>query len=186
MAKPKHHKYLPGKKKYVFRKASAIYPMIFKTEKARLSKSINNMYFAIEHVGSTAVPGLGGKNVLDMLVGLKKGKRQAMKNKLEKLGYDFIPKAGSSRRLFLIRDTHYNGKSVRIHLHLVKFNGIEWKQKIAFRDYLRKNKELVREYEEVKKSAVKLAKGDKATYLKAKSKFINHVTREALKNGSAA
>ena len=186
MAESKHHRYIPGKKKYVFIKSSFIYPEAFKAEKTRLSKSINGVSFAIEHFGSTAVPNLGGKNILDILIGLKNGlknrNRQEMKSRLEGLGYDFIPDAGSPRRFFFIRDIHFKGKPIRIHLHLVKFSGTEWNQKIAFRDYLRKHKELVSEYEKVKKDAVKMANGDKTIYLKVKSGFINRVTRDALKS----
>ncbi|MCW6161421.1 MAG: GrpB family protein [Candidatus Micrarchaeales archaeon] len=180
MVKPKHHRYIPGKKKYVFRKASTAYAKTFKTEKARLSKCIKGDLAAIEHVGSTAVPGLGGKNILDILVGIKKPDRRALKGMLEELGYDFMPEAGSQRRLFFVRDARFEGKQMRIHLHLVKFEGTEWKQKISFRDYLRKHKELVKEYERVKKEAVKKANGNKEAYLKAKSRFIDSVTRKAL------
>ena len=180
MVKPKHHRYMPGKKKYVFKEADTMYVKAFKTEKARLSKFIKGDLAAIEHVGSTAVPGLGGKNMLDILVGIKKADRQVIKGMLDELGYDFMPDAGSRSRLFFVRDTRFDGKQLRIHLHLVKFEGAEWKQKTAFRDYLRKHRELVKEYERVKKEAVKKANGNKEIYLKAKSKFINSVTRKAL------
>lgn len=176
-----HHRKIPGKKKYVFRNSSPIYKEAFLEEKRRLSKSVRNADAAIEHVGSTAVPGLGGKNVLDILVGLKRGNRKDMKERLETLGYDFMPGDGSSRRLFFIRDIRYKGRQMRIHLHLVKFGGSEWRQKTLFRDYLIKHKALVREYEAVKKKAVKMAKGDKQVYMKVKDRFIRQVTRDALK-----
>ncbi|MGC8538429.1 MAG: GrpB family protein [Candidatus Micrarchaeia archaeon] len=177
-----HHRKIKGKDKYVFKRYNSIYRQAFKKERVRLYDGLGHENVAIEHVGSTAVPGLGGKNILDIIVGLKKGKRLAIKKKIQKLGYDFVGTAGSRRRLFFVRDSTYRHKSIRIHLHLVKFGGEEWQQKIAFRDYLIGHREAVLEYESVKKIAVKEAKGNKERYLKAKEKFINSITKKALKN----
>ncbi|OJI07279.1 MAG: hypothetical protein BK997_03405 [Candidatus Micrarchaeum sp. ARMAN-1] len=176
-----HHKNIAGKKKYVFRKANHIYKSAFVEEKRRISKSVSIADAAIEHVGSTAVPELGGKNVLDILVGLKRGRRDMLKEKLQSLGYDFMPGSGSPHRLFFIKDILYKRKRMRIHLHLVKFDGREWKQKTAFRDYLTRHKDAVRDYEAVKKKAVKMANGDKDTYMRVKNGFIRRITREALR-----
>ncbi|MGC8586907.1 MAG: GrpB family protein [Candidatus Micrarchaeia archaeon] len=176
-----HHKKIRGKDKYVFKGYSPIYRQAFKKERIRLYAGLGRENVAIEHVGSTAVPGLGGKNILDIIVGLKKGKRLAVKMKIQKLGYDFVGTAGSRRRLFFVRDSTYMHKSIRTHLHLVKFGGEEWRQKIAFRDYLIGHRDAVLEYENVKKIAVKEAKGNKEKYLKAKEKFINSITKKAIK-----
>lgn len=175
-----YHKKIRGKDKYVFKSYSSIYAQAFKIERLKLYAGLGSKNVAIEHIGSTAVPGLGGKNILDIIVGLKKGKRQAVKRKIQESGYDFVSTAGNRRRLFFVKDDTYKSKSIRVHLHLVKFEGYEWKQKIAFRDYLIKHKDAVLEYARVKKIAVREAKGNKEKYLKAKEKFINDITRKAL------
>lgn len=90
-----------GKDKYVFKNYSAIYSHAFSREKPKLYAGLGRENVVIEHVGSTAVPGLGGKNILDIIVGLKKGKREAVKRKICELGYDFVSTAGSRNRLFL-------------------------------------------------------------------------------------
>ena len=176
-----HHKKILGKDKYVFKNYSAIYSHAFSREKPKLYAGLGRENVVIEHVGSTAVPGLGGKNILDIIVGLKKGKREAVKRKICESGYDFVSTAGSRNRLFFVKDEIYKGKSIRVHLHLVKFQGCEWRKNIAFRDYLIGHKDAVLEYARIKKIAVKEAKGSKEKYMTAKEKFIISITNKALK-----
>ncbi len=134
----------------------------------------------IEHVGSTAVPGLGGKNILDIMVGETPAHFQRRTNQLKSMGYVFHPENGSKDRLFFVRDTTHYGKTVRIHLHLTNLNDKEWKQKIAFRDYLRSDKAAMLKYAAIKRRAVRIAKGDKERYLKEKEGFINSITRKTV------
>ena len=177
-----HHKKILGKDKYVFKNYSAIYSHAFSREKPKLYAGLGRENVVIEHVGSTAVPGLGGKNILDIIVGLRKGKRQRAKMKIRELGYDFISTAGSRNRLFFVKDEIYRGKNIRVHLHLVKFQGREWRKNIVFRNYLIKHRDAVLEYARVKKIAAKEAKGSKEKYMKAKEKFIRRITKKALKS----
>ena len=96
-----NHRRIIGKKKYVFKKYSSIYGSVFKIERRRLYIGMHGLSVRIEHVGSTAVRGLGGKNILDILVGIRSGKRESIKRKIIELGYDFIETSGNARRLFL-------------------------------------------------------------------------------------
>jgi GrpB-like predicted nucleotidyltransferase (UPF0157 family) len=165
--------------KYVFRRYSPLYKSFFDLERKRLqAKLAKNV--AIEHIGSTAVPGLGGKNILDIAIGPKTG-LSGSKAKLEKLGYQFIETAGTENRLFLRRDYSFQRKKVRVHIHLTKFNSGDWNEMIAFRDYLRNNKEATKEYIKIKRRAAQLAEGNKDTYMKIKSPFIQMTIEKALK-----
>ena len=165
--------------KYVFRRYSPLYKSFFDLERKRLqAKLAKNV--AIEHIGSTAVPGLGGKNILDIAIGPKTG-LSGSKAKLEKLGYQFIEAAGTENRLFLRRDYLFQRKKVRVHIHLIKFNSSDWTEMIAFRDYLRNNKEATKEYIKIKRRAAQLAEGNKDTYTKIKSPFIQMTIEKALK-----
>ena len=134
----------------------------------------------IEHVGSTAVPDLGGKNILDIVIGSSKN-TQKIKERLERLGYILVDDAGTPARLFFYKDTIYRKKRIRMHLHLVKFNGRDWREMVAFRNYLLCNKSAVKEYIKIKKQAVRLAHGNKEIYIKAKNRFIERVTQKALR-----
>src|SRR3989344_5634917 len=75
-------------KKYVFRKYTQKYLEFFSLEKKRI---VNALGFTvkIEHVGSTVIAGLGGKGIVDIVVGVSKAKLQEAKKKLEKAGYEF-------------------------------------------------------------------------------------------------
>ena len=165
--------------KYLFRRYSPFYKKFFIVERKRLqAKLAKNV--AIEHIGSTAVPGLGGKNILDIAVG-PKNSLLGCKAKLEKLGYQFVGTAGTEDRLFLRRDYLFQRKKVRVHIHLTRFNGRDWKEMIAFRDYLLRDKEATRDYIKIKKRAAQLAKGDKDTYMRIKSPFIQMIIEKALR-----
>ena len=168
-------------KKYVFRKYNTIYKTFFKLEKRKLFANLNKSIM-IEHVGSTAISDLGGKNILDVVIGSKDDKLTTLKTQLEKLGYEFRETAGTRNRLFFRKDYKYRNKHIRVHIHLVRFKGKDWREMTAFRDYLVKNKADRKEYINLKKKAVKLANGNGAIYRKTKEKFIKQITKRALKS----
>ena len=163
--------------RFVFKRPDRIYKEFFKIERKMLQSKLSRIA-KIEHVGSTAVPGLGGKNSLDIAVGSKTGLR-VPKAPLMQLGYEFKKDSGSATRLFFLKQATYRGKRIRIHLHLMKLNGKDWNEMVLFRDYLIRNKGLLLEYIEVKKKAAKLAAGDKEIYKKAKNDFIKSVMKMA-------
>ena len=90
------------------------------------------------------------------------------KEKLEKASYEFREKASSRNRLFFRRDYHNNHRERRIHIHLVKFNGKDWKEMINFRNYLLNHPKAVEKYAKLKKEAVRKSKGEGRTYRKHK------------------
>ncbi len=174
---------LKGKRKYAFRKYSAVYAEAFKGERTRLLKRLDRRV-RIEHVGSTAVPGLGGKNILDIIIGVERGGLVGIRKQLERAGYEFNADSGDLKpppRLFLSRDTRYRGKRIRIHAHLTRLNNVHWVEQMAFRDYLRSNEDALREYAKVKIHAAAVAKGDRKRYIDAKDRFIKDATKKAIK-----
>ena len=166
-------------KKYVFREYETEYETFFKSEKDRLKKIIGNSA-NIEHVGSTAIPGLGGKGVVDLLIGTSKNKIEHTKIWLLKAGYQFPKNTSTSERLFFRRDCRYKNEKRRIHIHLVEKNGIEWKSITAFRDYLKTHPNAIERYVTVKKDAVKKADGDGEIYRHHKKKFIEDILKKLI------
>ncbi len=153
--------------------------MLFIREKKRLAQHLHRILY-IEHVGSTAVPGLGGKNILDIMFGDLPYHFKKRIKQLSKMGYVFHPENGSKDRFFFVRDTKYNGKNIRIHLHLTNLKSKEWSETVAFRDYLRANRTAMVKYAAIKKKAAQIAKGDKKLYMKEKEVFIRNAIRKAL------
>jgi len=165
--------------KYVFRKYNPEYQAFFTSEKKKIAKDLGSTA-KIEHVGSTAIPGLGGKGILDIVVGVSKSKFGEAKKKLEKAGYEFREKASYPERLFFRIDYPYKNIKRRIHIHLTNFNGQDWKEIIDFRDYLLKHPDAVEQYIKIKKEGVKKALGDGEKYRKHKERFIRNILKKVL------
>ena len=166
--------------KYVFRKYQKQYRKLFELERKRLSKALVERA-RVEHVGSTAVPGLGGKGILDIMIGVPKKEFEAYTNKLARAGYEFREKASTKGRLFFRRDYRTIEGKRRIHIHMTPIGSRDWRETIAFRDYLKAHPKEMETYAKIKQKAVKTAKGEGEIYRKHKCDFIIKITKKALK-----
>lgn len=143
---------------------------LFEKEKERLNRGLKDLIVDIEHIGSTAIPGIAAKPIIDMAIGVRSIKEaKKLKKPLQKLGYTFRSNASSRLKLFFTkgpeaRRTHY--------IHVLKSNGILWKNDIGFRNYLRKHKTKAKKYEWLKRKLADLYAGDRKTYTASKDKFI--------------
>jgi GrpB-like predicted nucleotidyltransferase (UPF0157 family) len=164
--------------KYVFRKYDARYRTFFEMEKAKLADILRAAI--IEHVGSTAVPGLGGKGILDIALAVPKKGLQSAERALREAGYEFRAKASTPERLFFRRDYAEGRKVRRVHLHLMRLGSRDLKEQIAFRDFLMDHPDSARRYAEVKKEAAKMSKGDGDFYNAYKKRFIEDAIELAL------
>jgi GrpB-like predicted nucleotidyltransferase (UPF0157 family) len=164
-------------KKYVFREYDEKYPEYFKQEKEKLKKILGNVL--IEHFGSTSVPGLGGKGIVDILVAVEKDNeiiKKAMR-KLENAGYNYRPMGGSEDRWFFKKE--HNGQWV--HIHLTYDNSKSWKGNLRFRNYLRKHFAIKEEYAKIKKEGSIICEDDGEKYQAYKKSFIEKIEKKALK-----
>ena len=126
--------------KYQFRKYNLKYKKQFQLEKRKLKKFLPDL--KIEHIGSTAIEELGGKGIIDIMVGGKKRNLPSSFKKLEDKGYKFIKIASSSERFFFRKDYNLKGTIRRVHIHLTKESGVDWKKCILFRRPPKKKKEI--------------------------------------------
>lgn len=166
--------------KYVFRRYNPEYKKMFRLEKSMLEK-ILPPYIKIEHVGSTSISGLGGKGIIDILIGVDKRKIKETKERLKKINYEFHKKASTNNRLFFRRYFLYNHKKEIFHVHLTELNSKDWKEIIAFRNYLKKSPKAIKDYINIKTEAVRKAKSNGKAYRKYKEKFIKNIILKALK-----
>ena len=166
--------------KYAFRRYTPKYRAFFILEKRKILKALISRA-KIEHVGSTAIPGLGGKGILDILVGIKKSEMVKARKKLVEAGYEFRKKASHPGRFFFRKDYPYTNGKRRVHIHLVELKGRSWKEMIAFRHYLLEHQKDAKRYSEIKKEAVKESLGDGKKYRRYKERFILNILRKALK-----
>lgn len=77
-------------KKYIFKPYSDLFPSLFNKEKERIASQLLKKA-SIEHVGSTAVPGLGGKGIIDIAIAVDKSDMENATAALQELGYEFRP-----------------------------------------------------------------------------------------------
>jgi len=156
-------------KKYVFRKYKNSYSQLFEKEKKRLLRILGNV--KIEHIGSTSVPNLGGKGIVDILVGVNKNEIDKFYNKLTSSKYISMPNASDKSRFSFKKDYGLFFRR-RVHIHLTWTNSKTWKETLNFKKNLIKSKNLKEKYSNLKKEAVKIANGDGEIYRKLKKDFI--------------
>jgi GrpB-like predicted nucleotidyltransferase (UPF0157 family) len=161
--------------KYKFRKYNPHFKKLYQKEKLKLNKILSKD-IKIEHIGSTAVQGLGGKGIIDIIIAVSKKQVNKIKNKLIKNKYNFKPKGGDKNRLFFEKDYGILLKR-RVHVHLTTINSKDWKDCIKVRNKLRKNKKLQEEYSKIKREGVKICKGEGKIYREYKSKFLERISK---------
>jgi GrpB-like predicted nucleotidyltransferase (UPF0157 family) len=167
-------------KKYVFKPYSKIFPELFNREKERILAHIKNQLL-IEHVGSTAVPGLGGKGIIDIAIAVDKKDMAEVTQQLQNLGYEFRPAFSTpDRHYFIIYLPDPEEAQRRYHVHLTYPENSEWVEFIGFRDYLRHHPEELEEYAQMKKQAALESNQEGERYRKMKEPMFKKI--HALKN----
>lgn len=154
-------------------------PIYFNKEKSFLIKNLDKE-FEIHHIGSSAVLGLGGKNIIDilLLVPTKRVANNVIK-KLEFIGYFHDKNAGDKYRIFFNRDRFLNKKKIYIHLHLMWKSSKKYKYYLIFRDYLRKHPEEAKRYYSLKKIWTKKAGKTRKKYTEMKTNYVEEVLKKA-------
>ena len=160
-----------------------LWPRLFEAERTRLARALEGIAEAIEHYGSTAVPGLMAKPILDILIGVVPLARwQECHDPLLALGYDYAALAGVPGHHIFGRG---RDRAERTHLvHVVEFGGPSWVSNLAFRDALRTQPELRAAYESAKQSAVAGAPANRPRYNELKQGFIDQAKKSLSDSGA--
>ncbi len=164
-----------GKEKIIIKEYDPKWQSLFEAESTELMDAIGHYVADIQHIGSTAVPGLAAKPVIDILVGLRRLlDAQDCILPIEGMGYEYVPEFEDEfpdRRYFR---KILNGK--RTHqIHIVEIGTDFWKRHLAFRDYLLNHPEITNQYSDLKKELAKQFENDRKGYTNAKSSFIENV-----------
>lgn len=149
------------------------WPRMFEEERRQIQGAIGERVVAIEHVGSTAVPGLGAKPIIDIMLGVSRlSDFKKCIVPLEKIGYEHAPWADvdmPGRRRYFRKSI----EGVRSHhLHMCEFGGEFWGRHVTFRDYLRNKPQEARRYLELKKELAAKFEWDTIGYTEAKTAFV--------------
>ncbi|MFL6279258.1 MAG: GrpB family protein [Vicinamibacterales bacterium] len=136
----------------------------------------------IEHIGSTAIPGLAAKPVIDIMAAVGTLARSAPAiEAAAALGYCYFPYKAHLEHWFCKPSPRYRTH----HLHLVPVGSPQWIGPIAFRNYLRTHLETASEYERLKRRLADAFKFDREAYTAAKAPFIEATTEQAIASGYA-
>jgi len=161
------------------------WPILFDEESERL-RSVFGPTLTIEHIGSTSVPGLAAKPIIDILVGvesLPKAKSIHMEA-LVALGYAYIPEYETWLPAELFFRKGIPGPWTH-HLHVMESSNPRWQDRLLFRDYLRSHPETASAYGSLKKSLALAFGDDIEGFRNAKHDFVATVTAKA-RSGSDA
>ena len=129
----------------------------------------------IEHIGSTAVPGLAAKPVIDIMVGVHSLEQaKTAIPVLESIGYVYWRDDPRPGRMFFVKGMPPYGKERTHHVHIVEVHGEFWKRKL-FRDYLRSHPEEAKRYEVLKRDLATRFLQDRERYTEGKHNYIESV-----------
>ena len=126
----------------------------------------------IQHIGSTAIPAIKAKPVIDIVVGVTDFERIMLHNEqLQKEGIFYRGSDVERQLLYVMGDME---KDIRTHLiHVVKCNVTEWKKYIHFRDYLNDNENMALQYQKVKEELESKYADDRVAYTNGKQDMID-------------
>jgi GrpB-like predicted nucleotidyltransferase (UPF0157 family) len=149
----------------------------FEREAAAIRNALSDVLLRIEHVGSTAVPDLPAKPIIDIQVSVRDiEEREAFVRPLERLGYLFAPDPDSP-------DYHFFGKPRerprRYHVHVCVAGSGEEMRHLVVRDFLRSHSEEAAKYADLKRELARRTHQDRLAYIEGKEPFMRDLEQWA-------
>lgn len=151
------------------------WPVHFVAEETQLRSVLDHCLLAVHHIGSTSVPGLAAKPIIDIMLEVSSLDRLDEQNgQMEVLGYEAMGECGIARRRYFRK-----GGDERTHqIHAFLQGDDHVRRHLAFRDYLRAHPAACREYAELKQALAASCQHDIERYCAGKNAFVKeHETR---------
>ena len=150
------------------------WPQRFAREKASLAEALGPRALAIEHIGSTAIPRLCAKPIIDLMVAVRQldADLAACAPALQRLEFAFEPRPDFLDSRFFEKGP-WHGE--RYHLHVTEYGSAFWEEKLLFRDYLRSHPATAQAYCALKQRLSAQHRHDRFGYTAAKGAFIVEV-----------
>jgi GrpB-like predicted nucleotidyltransferase (UPF0157 family) len=143
-----------------------------------LKSLLNDVAIDIQHVGSTSIQNVCAKPIIDIAVGVKT--LDSIKPYIELLGKNgiiFRKEAVKEQLLFVMGD--FEKEFFTHHIHVVKWNSVDWNNYINFRDYLNAFPECAKEYDDLKKILALEFANNRGNYTAGKHELIEKVLKQA-------
>ena len=151
---------------------------LFKAEKSALKEVLGDRFIATEHVGSTAIPGIKAKPILDLMLAIPDLENwKWVQEPLSKLGYEFRRDFREEQgHILFVKGLEEN----RTHyLKITEPNSDFWTEHILFRDYLINNPQYREEYQNLKEKLFNAHAGNREPYTKGKEDFVRKILKLA-------
>lgn len=154
---------------------TAEWKRLFEQEKALLQAAIGHHVLDIQHVGSTSIPGMVAKPIIDVGIAVTsfEGARVCIQP-IEQLGYEYRGEFGIPLRHYFVK-----GDPRTHHLHMHELDSPDWENQVLFRDYLIQHPALAEEYAALKVDLAQRYRTDRGAYLDSKAPFIQRVMEMA-------
>jgi len=156
---------------------------LFNEEAARLRAALDpSLIVGLEHFGSTAIPGLAAKPIIDILIAVRSlaAAQEPLVEVLRELDYVYWADNPKKDRMFFVKGMPPFDSKRSHHIHVTEPHGEMW-QRLTFRDYLRAHPQEAQTYERLKRRLAVEHQTDREAYTDAKSAYVESVMRKALK-----
>ncbi len=148
---------------------------LYEEEKACLAEVLGSTILDIQHIGSTSIPGMPAKPIIDIAIAIADFEEARLCIPLVAgLGYEYKGEFGIPHRHYFVK-----GDPRLFHVHMSEINGFEWQNTLLFRDYLCQHAEMATEYAELKAQLALKYPQDRTAYLDGKTAFVERVIRLA-------
>ena len=159
------------------------WPERFEEIKTFLGEKITQACIQIEHVGSTSIPEMTAKPIIDLILVIEPQDFEEIKELLTERGYYHKGDQGIKERdAFDIKDAAVKSSIPRHHLYVCPKHSAELKKQIAFREFLRQNKEYAERLSQLKWSLAEEFNNDREAYMEGKAVLCREITEKALEH----
>ncbi|MEI6808296.1 MAG: GrpB family protein [bacterium] len=154
---------------------SPAWHILFEREKKTLLITLHGIVLKIEHIGSTSIPGMEAKPIIDMAAAIPSlDTVQKCIQPLIAAGYEYKGEYGLSGRYFFTKGTPHTH-----YLHVVALGSDHWTDWLMFRDFVTTHREIADEYAVLKRDLARVYQSDRDAYTSAKGEFISRIIRQA-------
>ncbi|WP_064093493.1 GrpB family protein [Rossellomorea aquimaris] len=160
------------------------WPFLFENEKQEILSILgSDIALRIEHIGSTAVPGLSAKPTVDLLVEIPEGEEVDNFILKEMTKHNYIHMKEQKKHSMFVKGYTPTGlEEESFHIHMAPSNQDFLWDRLYFRDYLREHVSIAKKYEHLKVHLSKMYKNNREEYTEKKTDFVLKITQIA-KNG---
>jgi GrpB-like predicted nucleotidyltransferase (UPF0157 family) len=164
------------------------WPRLFDEERALLDRVLPmNQILSIEHAGSTAIPGLAAKPIIDIFISVRsiEEARGSLVRPIEGMGYVYWAENPQKDRMFFVKGMPPYGERRTHHVHIFEPMSEFLQRALAFRDYLRERPDEAERYRQLKQELAQRYRSDREAYTRAKDSYVLGVVEMARSRNAA-